>query len=152
VFAVARQESSFDTGATSTAGAYGLLQLLPSTAKVAARQVGLTYSQDRLTTDAGYNATLGAVHLAGLVGDFNGSYVLALAAYNAGSARVADWIKRYGDPRDPKVDAVNWIERIPYTETRNYIERVMENLGDYRSRLGASPSSLDADLKRGEKK
>jgi soluble lytic murein transglycosylase len=151
VFSVARQESSFDVSAASAAGAFGLLQLLPSTAKASARKLGVAYSQDRLTSDAGYNATLGAVYLGSLVGDFNGSYVLGLAAYNAGAARVADWIKKYGDPRDPKVDVVDWIERIPYTETRNYVERVMENLEPYRSRLGAPPTSIEADLKRGGK-
>jgi soluble lytic murein transglycosylase len=148
VYAVARQESSFNVDAASSAGALGLLQLLPDTARDAARQIGLAYSKDRLTTDAGYNATLGAVHLAGLVADYGGSYVLALAAYNAGAGRVTAWIKTYGDPRDPKIDVVNWIERIPFTETRNYVQRVMENLQAYRARLGAPAVSIETDLKR----
>jgi soluble lytic murein transglycosylase len=149
VYAVARQESSFNVDAMSSVGALGLLQLLPDTAKDAARQLGLAYSKEKLTMDPGYNATLGAVHLANLVADYRGSYVLALAAYNAGPGRVTAWIKTYGDPRDPKVDVVNWIERIPFTETRNYVQRVMENLGAYRTRLGAPAVSLETDLKRG---
>jgi soluble lytic murein transglycosylase len=151
VYAVARQESSFNVDAESSAGALGLLQLLPDTARDAARQIGVAYSKDRLTTDPGYNATLGAVHLAALVADYRGSYVLALAAYNAGAARVSAWVRTYGDPRDPKVDVVNWIERIPFTETRNYVQRVMENLAGYRARLGAAPVSMDTDLKRGSR-
>ena len=76
--------------------------------------------------------------------------MLALAAYNAGSSAVASWIKTHGDPRDPRVDVVQWIERIPYAETRNYVQRVLENLQDYRARLGATPVSIDTDLKRGK--
>jgi len=150
VYAVARQESSLNPLATSSAGAIGLLQLLPQTAKESAQKVGLAYSKDRLTSDPGYNATLGAVHLGNLIGDYRGSYVLALAAYNAGTGPVAGWIKSHGDPRDPKVDVVNWIERIPYAETRNYVQRVLENLQDYRARLGASPVSIETDMKRGK--
>jgi soluble lytic murein transglycosylase len=151
VFAVARQESAFNAAAESSAGALGLLQLLPGTAKEVAQKAGIPYSKDRLTTDPGYNATLGAVHLGALVGDFDGSYVLTFAAYNAGPSRVAAWIKQYGDPRDPKVDVVDWIERIPFTETRNYVQRVMENLETYRARLGVPGVSIDVDLKRGGK-
>jgi soluble lytic murein transglycosylase len=151
VYAVARQESSFNVDAESSAGALGLLQLLPETARDAARQIGIAYSKERLTTDPGYNATLGAVHLGALVAEYRGSYVLALAAYNAGMGRVSAWIRTYGDPRDPKVDAVNWIERIPFTETRNYVQRVLENLAGYRARLGATAVSMETDLKRGSR-
>ena len=136
--------------ATSSAGAVGLLQLLPQTAKESAQKIGLAFSRDRLTADPGYNATLGAVHLGALIADYRGSYVLALAAYNAGGAAVASWIKARGDPRDPKVDVVNWIERIPYAETRNYVQRVLENLQDYRARLGVAPVSIETDMKRGK--
>src|SRR5690606_7432716 len=101
VYAIARQESAFNPGAVSHAGARGLLQLMPGTAKVVAKAAGLPYSLDRLTSDAGYNATLGAAHLAKLVDGFDGSYIMSFAAYNAGRSRVLSWVKEYGDPRDP---------------------------------------------------
>jgi soluble lytic murein transglycosylase len=149
VFAIARQESAFNPGAVSGAGARGLLQLMPATAKGVAKDVGLPYSKARLTSDPGYNATLGAAHLGDLVGNFGGSYVMTFAAYNAGASRVAQWVKDHGDPRDPSVDVVNWIELIPFTETRNYVQRVMENLQVYRARLGAPALRIEADLRRG---
>ncbi len=149
VFAVARQESNFNPEAVSSAGARGLLQLMPATAREAAKIAGVKYSQARLTSDPGYNATLGAVHLGGLIDNFGGSYVMSFAAYNAGARRVADWVKQYGDPRDPKVDVVDWIERIPFTETRNYVQRIMENLQVYRARLESPTLMIESDLKRG---
>ena len=149
VYAIARQESAFNPGAVSSAGARGLLQLMPATAKQTASSVGLPFSKARLTTDPAYNATLGAAHLGELVENFGGSYVMTFAAYNAGPSRVAAWVKAYGDPRDPKVDVVNWIELIPFTETRNYVQRIMENLQVYRARLGSPALTIEADLKRG---
>ncbi|MCB1500553.1 MAG: transglycosylase SLT domain-containing protein, partial [Bauldia sp.] len=115
VYAIARQESAFNVGAVSGAGARGLLQLMPATAKAMAKLVGVTYSQDRLTTDAAYNAQLGAAFLGKLHASYGGSFIMTFAAYNAGPSRVTAWVKEYGDPRDPNVDAVNWIERIPFT-------------------------------------
>jgi soluble lytic murein transglycosylase len=149
VYAIARQESAFNPGAVSTAGARGLLQLMPATAKQVAGTVGLPFNQGRLTSDPAYNATLGAAHLGDLVSRFNGSYVMTFASYNAGASRVNAWMKAYGDPRDPKVDVVNWIELIPFTETRNYVQRVMENVQVYRARLGAPALKIESDLKRG---
>ncbi len=149
VYAIARQESAFNPGAVSHAGARGLLQLMPATAKVVAKAAGLPYSLDRLTSDAGYNATIGAAHLAELVGGFNGSYIMSFAAYNAGRSRVTQWTRQYGDPRDPSVDAVDWIERIPFSETRNYVMRCMENLQVYRARLGEPALVINRDLNRG---
>jgi len=149
VFAIARQESAFNPGAISGAGARGLLQLMPATAKAVAKTVGVPYSKARLTTDPGYNATLGAAHLGDLVDNFGGSYVMTFAAYNAGASRVDQWVRSHGDPRDPKVDVVNWIELIPFTETRNYVQRIMENLQVYRARLGSPVLSIEADLRRG---
>lgn len=149
VYAIARQESAFNPGAVSHAGARGLLQLMPGTAKVVAKAAGLPYSLDRLTSDAGYNATLGAAHLAELVNAFNGSYIMSFAAYNAGRSRVNKWVQQYGDPRDPNVDAVDWIERIPFSETRNYVMRCMENLQVYRARLGEPALVINRDLNRG---
>jgi soluble lytic murein transglycosylase len=151
VYAIARQESAFNPGAISRAGARGLLQLMPATAKQTAKAVGLPYSQSRLTSDPGYNATLGAAHLGDLFDGFGGSYVMTFAAYNAGSSRVRAWIEAYGDPRDPKVDVVNWIERIPFSETRNYVQRIMENLQVYRARLGQPELTIVGDLKRGKR-
>ena len=110
----------------------------------------MPYSKSRLTSDAAYNATLGAAHLGDLVDDFGGSYVMTFAAYNAGASRVAQWVKQHGDPRDPKVDVVDWIEMIPFTETRNYVQRIMENLQVYRARLGEPALVIEADLKRGK--
>jgi soluble lytic murein transglycosylase len=149
VFAIARQESAFNPEAVSSAGAMGLLQLMPATAKQTAKSIGVAYSKSRLTSDPGYNATLGAAHLGELVGNFGGSYVMTFAAYNAGSSRVTEWVRLHGDPRDPGVDVVNWIEMIPFTETRNYVQRVMENLQVYRARLGEPALVIEADLKRG---
>jgi soluble lytic murein transglycosylase len=149
VYAIARQESAFNPGAISGAGARGLLQLMPATAKEIAKGMGVTYSKARLTSDPGYNAMLGASHLGDLVDSFGGSYVMTFAAYNAGASRVAEWVKQNGDPRDPKVDVVNWIELIPFTETRNYVQRIMENLQVYRARLGSPALVIEADLKRG---
>jgi len=148
-YAVARQESEFNVGAVSGAGARGLLQLLPGTAKDVARRNGLPYSQSRLTTDAGYNATLGAAFLKEQLGRFQGSYVLTFAGYNAGPRRAEEWVNRYGDPRGKDLDAVvDWIERIPFTETRSYVQRVMENYQVYKMRLSGS-FDIAADLVNG---
>lgn len=149
VYAIARQESAFHTGAVSRAGARGLLQLMPRTARQMAKQVGVSYSKAKLTSDPAYNARLGAKFLDQLLDRYNGSYVMTFAAYNAGPSRVTNWVERNGDPRDPEVDVVNWIELIPFTETRNYVQRIMENVQVYRARLGAPALTIKADLKRG---
>lgn len=149
VYAIARQESAFNPAAVSHAGARGLLQLMPATAKRTARNAGMTYSKSKLTRDPAYNATLGAAHLGELVDEFNGSYIMTFAAYNAGSSRVVQWIKRFGDPRSPKVDAIDWIERIPFTETRNYVQRITENLQVYRARLNGERLNIVRDITRG---
>jgi soluble lytic murein transglycosylase len=150
VLAMTRQESAFDVSAVSSAGAMGLMQLMPATASKVAQLLHLPFSRQRLTSDVGYNMKLGHAYLDSLVGDFSGSYVLAIAAYNAGPARVRQWIQEHGDPRAANVDAIDWVERIPFTETRNYVQRVLENLQVYRLRTGKHlPSlSLVADLKR----
>ncbi|MHA6645882.1 lytic transglycosylase domain-containing protein [Mesorhizobium sp. A623] len=135
-YAIARQESEFNVGAVSGAGALGLLQLMPGTAMQLAKKAGMPFSQARLTTDAGYNATLGAAFLGQQLDRFDGSYVLTFAGYNAGPARAAQWVARYGDPRGKDIDTVvDWIERIPYTETRSYVQRVLENYEVYKMRL-----------------
>lgn len=135
-YAIARQESEFNTGAVSGAGARGLLQLMPGTAKKMAQKAGLSYAPGKLTQDAAYNATLGASYLQEQLQRFDGSYVLTFAGYNAGPNRAAEWVDRYGDPRGkPVEEVVDWIERIPYTETRNYVQRVMENYQVYKMRI-----------------
>ena len=150
VLAMTRQESAFDNGAVSSAGAMGLMQLMPATANKIAQLLHLPFSRQRLTSDVAYNVTLGRAYLDSLVDNFSGSYVLAVAAYNAGPARVHQWITDHGDPRSAGVDPIDWVERIPFTETRNYVQRVLENLQVYRFRLGTSlPTlSLASDLKR----
>ena len=148
-YAIARQESEFNVGAVSGAGARGLLQLLPGTAKEVAKRSGLPYSMERLTTDAGYNATLGAAFLSEQLGRFDGSYVLTFVGYNAGPRRAREWVAKYGDPRGKNLDAVvDWIERIPFTETRGYVQRVMENYEVYKMRLSGKFDIAD-DLVNG---
>lgn len=150
VLAIARQESAFDPSAISPAGARGLMQLMPATARETAKRAGLAYDLNRLTADPAYNATLGAAHLGELVGYWRGSYILTFAAYNAGPGNVRRWIAAYGDPRSPGVDPVDWVERIPFNETRNYVQRVMENLQVYRERVdGRTALLIDEDLRRG---
>jgi soluble lytic murein transglycosylase len=135
VYAVARQESEFVWHANSGAGAKGLMQMLPSTAAVTARRAGVDFDYARLIVDPAFNTQLGAALLGQLIEDQRGSRELAFAAYNAGPGRVAQWIAAHGDPRDGGVDLVDWIERIPFDETRDYVERVSENLGVYRQRF-----------------
>jgi soluble lytic murein transglycosylase len=148
-YAIARQESAFNPAAISPANARGLLQLLPGTAKEIAGRYGLAYSQDRLTTDAGYNATLGAHFLGEQIDSFGGSFILTFAAYNAGPNKIPEWISRFGDPRGmPLDDVINWIEMIPYPETRNYVQRIMENYEVYKARLGER-ADIVADLMAG---
>ena len=148
-YAIARQESEFNVGAVSGAGARGLLQLLPGTAKEVAKKAGLSYSQSRLTTDAAYNATLGAAFLREQLGRFDGSYILTFVGYNAGPRRALQWIKRYGDPRGKDIETVvDWIESIPFTETRSYVQRVMENYQVYKMRLSGT-FDIEDDLING---
>jgi soluble lytic murein transglycosylase len=150
VFAIARQESAFNPRAISPAKAMGLMQVTPPAAKTITKRFGATYDAKRLLSDPAYNAMLGAAELGALVSDYRGSYILTFVGYNAGRGRVRDWIEKYGDPRDPKVDAVDWVERIPFSETRNYVQRIMENVQVYRARFGGGSKLLiEADLKRG---
>jgi soluble lytic murein transglycosylase len=151
LLALTRQESAFDQHAVSGAGALGLMQLMPATAKsVATKMLQLPFKPQRLTADGPYNVTLGQAYVDSLLSTFNGSYVLAIAAYNAGPGRVHQWIGAFGDPRSPEIDAVDWIEQIPFSETRNYVQRVLENLQVYRLRFGnkALAFSLETDLRR----
>lgn len=127
IHAIARQESQFDRQIVSHAGARGLMQLMPATAKATADKLGLPYDHDRLTSDPAYNVMLGSAFFAQLLDSFGGNHVLAIAAYNAGPGNVRKWIRAIGDPRDPGADVIDWIERIPLSETRGYVQRVLEN-------------------------
>ena len=152
VLSVIRQESRFDREARSRAGALGLMQLMPATARSLARRMGLSESSKRLTTNRTHNVVLGSRYLSDMIERFGGSYLLAAAAYNGGPRNVARWIAANGDPRhDPEVDIIDWIEMIPLPETRNYVHRVLEGTQVYRWQLGGRPtaSSLEHDLARG---
>lgn len=127
IHAIARQESQFDRAAISRAGARGLMQLMPGTAREQADKIGLSYDTTALTSDIGYNIQLGSTYFQRLLDRFGGSYPLAVAAYNAGAGNVNKWIAANGDPRLPGADMVKWIENIPFFETRNYVQRVLEN-------------------------
>ncbi len=151
LLAITRQESNFDVAARSRVGARGLMQLMPATAKAVARQLRERYDRNALTLDPTYNITLGSKYLGDLIDDFDGSYIMAVAGYNAGPHRVRRWIKEFGDPRKADVDPIDWIEQIPFTETRNYVQRVMENLQVYRAVISNSQQlaqTLPADLSR----
>lgn len=132
---IVRQESSFDVAAASPSGALGLMQLMPATAKQVARSLGERVALAALTTDPDQNMALGAVYLQGLLDRFDGALPLALAAYNAGPENVAQWIAENGDPRTGDVDMIDWIELIPYGETRDYVERVIESIAVYQAKL-----------------
>ena len=150
IFAIARQESAFNQGDVSPAQAYGLMQVTPEAGRYVCKRAGVAFDLNRMKTDSAYNAALGAAELGGLMEDFRGSYIMTFAAYNAGRGSLKKWIDRYGDPRDPKVDAVDWVELIPFAETRNYVQRVMENLQVYRTRFGGGTRlQIEADLRRG---
>lgn len=150
-YAIARQESEFNPTAVSGAGARGMLQLLPTTAKAVAIKRGMAYSAQKLSNDPGYNATLGAHFLGEQLERFNGSYILTFVGYNAGPRRANEWISRYGDPRGRNIDdVVDWVERIPYTETRNYVQRVMENYEVYKGRLTGT-TDIKIDLVAGRR-
>jgi soluble lytic murein transglycosylase len=137
--AIARRESEFDHRVSSRVGAEGLMQLMPGTASDMARDLGLEHDRARVLTDWAYNARLGAAYLDYLADRFDGNIVMMSAGYNAGPARPDRWIDRFGDPRRGAMDVVDWIEHIPFRETRNYVMRVAESLPVYRARLGRDP-------------
>jgi soluble lytic murein transglycosylase len=150
VYSIVRQESWFNPRTVSSANALGLMQVTPPAGRYVAKKFNVTFDQKRLLTDMSYNVQMGAAELGDVIKDYRGSYILAFAAYNAGRGRVKEWVGRYGDPRDPKVDPIDWVERIPFAETRNYVQRVMENVQVYRVRFGGGSNLLiEADLRRG---
>ena len=136
---ITRQESSFDRSAISGAGARGMMQLMLPTARETAGKMGISYDYSRLTTDPAYNVMLGSYYFQRMLNQWGGSYPLAVASYNAGSGNVRKWVNAYGDPRSANVDMVGWIEAIPFTETRGYVQRVLENTVVY-DRLNPTPT------------
>ncbi len=150
VYAIARQESTFNPKTLSSARAMGLMQVTPEAGRYVTKKFGASFDEKRLMSDQSYNVQLGAAELGDLYVDYRGSHILTFAGYNAGRGRVKEWIAKYGDPRDPKVDPIDWVERIPFSETRNYVQRVLENLQVYRVRFGGGSKLLiEADLRRG---
>ena len=146
IYAITRTESRFQTDAVSSSGARGLMQLMPATARETAKKIGVAYSASRLTDDPEYNAQLGSSYLATQLQTYDGSLLLAAAAYNAGAGNANKWITAFGDPRAANVDPVVWVELIPFQETRKYVQRVLGNYLVYRARLGLEPMSPSAAL------
>jgi soluble lytic murein transglycosylase len=148
VYSIVRTESSFDPHDMSAAKAVGLMQVTPEAGRDTAKRFGVTYDWNRLVSDQAYNTEMGAAEVAALLKEYRGSYIMTFAGYNAGRGRVSQWVAQHGDPRDPRVDAVDWVERIPFAETRNYVQRVIENLQIYGARFGASTATVEPNLHR----
>jgi soluble lytic murein transglycosylase len=142
IYSVARTESAFNQRDRSSASAVGLMQVTPEAGRDTAKRFKVEYDWDRLVSDPVYNTQMGAAELSALLAEYKGSYLMTFAGYNAGRGRVRDWIKAHGDPRDSDVDAVDWVERIPFSETRNYVQRVMENLLVYQARFDGSTPAM----------
>jgi soluble lytic murein transglycosylase len=147
VYAITRTESAFNPRITSGAKATGFMQVTPAAGETLARRMGFALDVNRLHTDPAYNLQLGSAEIANLLNDYDGNHVLAFVGYNAGRGRVREWVARYGDPRRPDVDVIDWVERIPYSETRNYVQRVLENLQVYRSKFGNPTLAIDSDMR-----
>jgi soluble lytic murein transglycosylase len=134
-YSVARTESAFDQRDKSAANAVGLMQVTPEAGRDTAKRFKVSYDWSRMVSDPVYNTQMGAAELSALLSEYRGNHAMTFAGYNAGRGRVRDWVKAYGDPRDPNVDPVDWVERIPLSETRNYVQRVIENLAVYQARF-----------------
>jgi soluble lytic murein transglycosylase len=148
VYSIVRTESGFDQRDMSPAKAVGLMQVTPAAGRNTAKRFGVNYDWKRLVSDPVYNTQMGAGEISALLKDYRGSFILTFAGYNAGRGRVEQWMAQHGDPRDRKIDAVDWVERIPFSETRNYVQRVMENLAVYRGRFGDSTAANEPNLHR----
>ena len=148
IYSVARTESAFDQRDASPANAVGLMQVTPEAARDTAKRFHVAYDWKKMVTDPVYNTQMGAAELSALLSEYRGSHIMTFAGYNAGRGRVRQWIKLHGDPRDPAVDAIDWVERIPLAETRNYVQRVMENLGVYRVRFDVAAPAAPAVTER----
>lgn len=146
---LARQETEFNSDTVSGAGARGILQVMKVTANHVCRDYKIKCKHDQLLTNDGYNAMIASAYVADRLDEWQGSYVLGLPSYNAGPGRTREWVKEFGDPRDANVDPIDWIERIPFEETRSYVAKVLSNIQVYRARLGEEgPLRLDEDLNR----
>jgi soluble lytic murein transglycosylase len=144
IYSVARTESSFNQRDKSAANAVGLMQVTPEAGRDTAKRFGVTYDWDRMVSDPVYNTQMGAAELSALLSEYRGDQIMTFAGYNAGRGRVREWVQAHGDPRDPKIDPVDWVERIPLSETRNYVQRVMENVLVYRARFEGSGAVASA--------
>ena len=142
IYSVARTESAFDQRDKSAANAVGLMQVTPEAGRDTAKRFGVAYDWDKMVSDPVYNTQMGAAELSALLKEYGGSHIMTFAGYNAGRGRVREWVKQHGDPRDPNVDPIDWVERIPLAETRNYVQRVMENLQVYRVRFDTGGSVM----------
>ena len=149
IYALTKQESVFNISAISRANARGLMQMLPATARSTAKKLGVRYSKSKLTSDPNYAVRLGSHFLKENLDRFGGSYILTFAAYNAGPGRPPQWIERFGDPRTRRVSSIDWVERIPFTVTRDYVMKLMENLQVYEARIHDRRLDISKDLKRG---
>jgi soluble lytic murein transglycosylase len=145
IYSIVRTESGFDQRDKSSANAVGLMQVTPGAGQETAKHFAVVYDWKRLVTDPAYNTQIGVAEVSLLLKDY-GSFIMTFAGYNAGRGRVEQWVARHGDPRDPNVDSVDWVERIPFAETRNYVERVMENLQVYRKRVGDLAANPESNL------
>jgi soluble lytic murein transglycosylase len=148
VYSIVRTESAFDQRDRSPANAVGLMQVTPEAGRDTAKRFRVAYDWKRLVFDPVYNMQMGAAEVSALFKEYTGSYIMTFAGYNAGRGRVQQWVAQHGDPRNPKVDAVDWVERIPLAETRNYVQRVMENLQVYGARFGTSIATVEPNLHR----
>jgi soluble lytic murein transglycosylase len=148
VYSIVRTESAFDQRDTSPANAVGLMQVTPEAARDTAKRFGVAYDWKHLVSDPVYNTQMGAAEISALFKEYTGSYIMTFAGYNAGRGRVREWVAKHGDPRNPKIDAVDWVERISLAETRNYVQRVMENLQVYAARFGARVTTVEPNLHR----
>ena len=144
VLAIIRQESEFDRKANSWAGARGMMQLMKYTAKIVAKQSKLPYSISRLTADPEYITKLGSYYFNGLLNDYNGVYPFAIAAYNAGPNRVKTWRRVNGDPSKGQISYINWLNKLEFEETRNYVQRVLENINVHKYILRKEPVKIDS--------
>jgi len=152
VYSIVRTESEFNQRDVSPAKAVGLMQVTPEAGRDTAKRLGIAYDWKKLVADPVYNTQMGAGEVAALLAEYRGCYIMSFAGYNAGRGRVKEWVAKHGDPRDAKVDPVDWVERIPLSETRNYVQRVVENLAVYRVRFatGAVAAQPAAEAKRRE--
>jgi soluble lytic murein transglycosylase len=146
IYSVVRTESSFDQRDKSPANAVGLMQVTPEAGRDTAKRFGVTYDWDKMVSDPVYNTQMGAAEISALLSEYRGNQIMTFAGYNAGRGRVKEWVQAHGDPRDPNIDPVDWVERIPLSETRNYVQRVMENVLVYRARFeGAGAVAAKSD-------